>query len=87
MKKDIKSVTHYSKPDPFVVIVMEDSTKLRRQLSAVEVRLELVHSGDEFELKGNTAFVNTVHMCVYRVNIGVLEICTHCPSQQTIATR
>ena len=64
MRKGIKSVTHYSKPDPFVVIVMEDSAKLGRQLSAVEVRLELVHSGDEFELKGNTAFVNAVHMCV-----------------------
>ena len=79
-------MTHYSKPDPFVVVVMEDSAKLGGQLSAVEVGLELVHRGDEFELKGNTALVNTVHMYVYRVNIGVLEICTHCPSQQKIIT-
>ena len=34
---------------------MEDSAKLGRQLRAVNVRLELVHCGYQFELKSNTA--------------------------------
>lgn len=49
---------------------MEHPAKLGSQLCAVDVRLELVHCGDEFELKGNTArVVNTVHVCLRWVNI------------------
>lgn len=52
-----KTRTYYSKSDPLVVIIIKDSTKLRCQLCAVNVRLKLVHCCYELELKANTGIV------------------------------
>lgn len=56
-------MTYYSKSDPFVMIIMEDSAKLGSELSAVDVPLELAHCRYEFELKGNTATLNIPFTC------------------------
>lgn len=49
--------TYYSKSDPLVVIIIKNSTKLRCQLCAVNVRLQFVHCCYELELKANTGIV------------------------------